>query len=154
MKPNKTIPLSLILNSRGRYERTRQYRMIDTKEFTDKPGAYVIRYKNYNISRFVGSSPIIKIGSASKGLKNRFDNYNHQKDITAEGTNLVDFLFRSQKTNVRLMHFLAHHKHKDSIVVDIYYNRKTKDSKSIELELIKDYLELHKELPPLNFGMK
>lgn len=60
---------------------------------------------------------------------------------------------RTQKTNIRIMYFLSHHKHQDEIVIDFYFST-LDEPKSLEYKLIKNYMESHGELPPLNFGMK
>ncbi|WP_379058978.1 hypothetical protein V6M93_00575 [Pectobacterium brasiliense] len=157
LTPIYTFPLILIQNSGGRNFQTQERKKIDTTEFPDGVGAYVIRYLNYPIPRFIKTSPILKIGCTKDSFKGRFKNYNNQSDMTLPGVNLYEQLkVRSQKTNVRIMHFLAHNKHQDEIVIDFYLSTSDneKSPEALEHELIRNYLEVHGELPPLNFGMK
>ncbi|AYO19654.1 hypothetical protein D0856_05710 [Vibrio owensii] len=75
--------------------------------------------------------------------------------MTLSGADLLESLkLRSQKTNVRLMHFLAHVTHPDEIVIDFYRAGKSQSPNELEYMLIKEYFLSHNELPPLNFGMK
>ncbi|MBA0166811.1 MULTISPECIES: hypothetical protein [Pectobacterium] len=157
LTPIHTLPLILIQNSGGRSSQTQERKKIDISEFPDGVGAYVIRYLDYSIPRFIKASPILKIGCTTDSFKGRFKNYNHQSDMTLPDVNLYEQLkIRSQKTNVRIMHFLAHNKHQDEIVIDFYLSTpdNEKSPKTLEHELIRNYLEIHGELPPLNFGMK
>ena len=155
MKKTYSLSLNLRLNHRGRSAMTRKRKVIDLAEFTDEKGAYVIRYKKRKINRFMGVSNILKIGCTEDSFKRRFQYYNHQADMTVTGSDLYLALKeRSQKTNVRLMHFLAHTSGKDRIVIDFYVAAHAQSPKEIEYALIKKYIQKHKELPPLNFGMK
>lgn len=82
---------------------------------------YVIKYKNRKINRFFGEGGILKIGCTEDRLKKKFKYYNHQSDMTVKGDILYLALKeRSQKTNVRLMYFLAHDSGNDDIIVDFY----------------------------------
>ncbi|WP_036799524.1 hypothetical protein [Photobacterium marinum] len=155
MKFKNTETLTLVSNSGGRTEETRKRKIIETSNFKNEIGAYVIRYKSHKIPRFSGYSSILKIGCTTDGFQNRFKNYNHQSDMTVVGTDLLECLkVRSQKTNVRLMHFLAHVDHPDEIVIDFYSSDEEHSPEELEYALIKDYFLAHNELPPLNFGMK
>ncbi|WP_205230776.1 hypothetical protein [Azospira oryzae] len=155
MKPTKTVELFLIKNSNGRTEATRNRRIIDVGEFPDEIGAYVIRYRTHKVPRFFGFSEILKIGNTVDSFKNRFRNYNHQCDLTVAGSDLYEALkTRSQKTNIRLMYFLAHTNHPSPIDVEFYYASPSSQPTEMEYELIRTYMTQHGELPPLNFGMK
>lgn len=155
MKPKKTVTLSLRPNIKGRSEETRKRLLIDISVFPEDIGAYAIRFEKQRINRFKGESNILKIGCTEAGFKNRFQNYNHQSDMTVKGSDLYLALKeRSQKTNVRLMHFLSHRDCADQIMVDLYFTKSGEEAKQLEYSLIKNYIMKHGELPPLNFGMK
>lgn len=155
MKKSYSLPLNLRPNYRVRSALTRKRKVIDLEGFTDEKGAYVIRYKTRKISRFTGSSNILKIGCTEDSFKRRFQYYNHQADMTVTGSDLyIALKERSQKTNVRLMYFLGHTSGEDEIFIDFYVATSAQSPKNIEYVLIKKYIQKHKELPPLNFGMK
>src|SRR6266566_8942048 len=59
--------------------------MIDTSVMPGCPGVYVIRYRDLLIPRQNGASPVIRIGCSDKGLRSRFDEYNHAKIVTDPG---------------------------------------------------------------------
>ncbi|RRO02584.1 hypothetical protein [Pectobacterium aquaticum] len=152
--PTLTLPLILIENSNGYSSQTRERKKIDISGFPEEIGAYVIRYQQHPIPRLIGTSPILKIGCTTDSFRKRFNNYNHQSDMTIPDVDLYEKLkLRTQKTNIRIMYFLSHHKHQDEIVIDFYFST-LDEPKSLEYKLIKNYMESHGELPPLNFGMK
>ena len=155
MKADKVVELNLRPNINGRDENTRKRKLIDVSVFPEEIGAYVIRFKTHRFNRFKGESKILKIGCTEAGFRNRFKNYNHQADMTVKGSDLYLALKeRSQKTNVRLMHFLSHNGHSDQIMVELYFTKSSDEAKEVEYTLIKKHLISHGELPPLNFGMK
>ncbi|RNM04634.1 hypothetical protein [Dickeya undicola] len=155
MTPFYTVKLTLIENKKGKTLETQLRKIININEFPDAIGAYIIRYENHCISRLNGKSTILKIGCTTKSFKNRFKNYNHQSDITIPGWNLYEILrTRTQKTNARVMYFLAHLSQGDNILIDFYLSDTEKKPQDLEQLLIKEYIEQHWELPPLNFGMK
>lgn len=152
-EPDRTVDLKLVPNTGGRSAEIRKRRRIDVNEFPENKGVYVIRYRDKQIPRLRGMSPIIRIGqaAAAEGFKKRFVEYNSQQDITTSGLSLFDLLEqRSQKTNVYLMYFLTHWAEYSEIVVDLYFA----DTGQTQLErtLLRDYLEQHHEYPPLNSG--
>ena len=148
-----SLELKLVLNSRGRTEGSRKYYLIDSTEFPDRPGVYVLRYSGHPLSRMQGESPILKIGKADVSIRNRFKNYNHMRHVTMETKSLIDLLDElPQPTNVRLIHFLAHEKHPAPLVVDCYFPNAQETPREIEKQLLREYFSAHRELPPLNFG--
>ncbi|MEI7062211.1 hypothetical protein WCU84_00745 [Dickeya chrysanthemi] len=157
MLPKKTLEIILVENNNGKTAQTKSRKIININNFPEYSGAYVIRYENYCVSRLNGKSTILKIGCTIKSFKERFKNYNHQSEITTQDQewNLYKILRdRTQKTNVRVMYFLAHFTHKDKILIDFYSSDTEKTPQDLEQDLIKKYLDQHWELPPLNFGMK
>lgn len=154
--PDFIVPLKLIPNSGGRTPEARLQLVIDTSPFPTNPGAYVIRYNGHMIPRLKGFSPILKIGKSDRraGFKERFRQYNHQKDVTVSKVPLCDLLAeRPQRTNVAIMYYLAHQAISAPVVVDLYAETAGgPDAYLIERALLRRYMEEHFELPPLNTG--
>jgi len=154
-KPTKTVLLKTKLNLNGRTELSRTQLLIEVDDLPEWAGAYVVRYATHFINRHTSSSPILKIGEAAKGIRYRFENYNHQTTVTIDTRNVVDIMLeRSQTTNVRLMHYISHNTIKSDIYIDCYALNPGQTAKQLEFALLREYFDAHNELPPLNFGFK
>lgn len=154
LKPDLIVSLKMIYNVRGHTGCSRRQLLIDVAGLPAWPGAYVLRYEQLHIDRHTSRSPILKIGEASMGIRNRFDNYNHQRSVTIDNRNAVDIMSeRSQATNVRLMHYLSHSR-LDDVLLECYQSNGSPTARQLEFALLKDYFILYNELPPLNFGFK
>ena len=155
MKPDKTLEIRLRTNTGGLTPESKRHLLIDTASFPAQPGAYVVRYATLLVPRMEGESGVLKIGKADKGIKARFENYNHMKPVTTGDENLLELLDRTkrQPTNVRLMHFLSRNQGKQ-MVIDCYFSTNAANPREREKQLLREYFNRHQELPPLNFGLR
>lgn len=145
--PDTTVLIELIRHARA----GNGIRIIRTDVFPDSLGVYVLRHERRQITRLRGESPILKTGSTLKGFRNRFDNYNHQRDATRVPARLFShYMDWRARSNAHVLYFLAHWRDADHpIMADLYF---TTDARSLERELLDAYFLVHGEYPPLNTG--
>jgi hypothetical protein len=145
--PDATVPIELLLHAKA----GSGIRVIRTDVFPSDVGVYVLKRAQRPIPRLRGESPILKIGSTVKGFRSRFDEYNHQRDVTRVPPRLfTEYMDRRQRSNAHFLYFLAHWREPEHpIVADLYFSA---DPRSLEYEFLSEYFLVHGEYPPLNTG--
>jgi hypothetical protein len=109
-------------------------------------GVYIFVYGE-KINRLVGSSPILKIGETIN-FRKRMRRYFHENEIE----NIKNKINR--QTAYRLRDFIKNHAEYE---IKLYFkecpNFNKEDLRKEEYRLLSEYIEKHKEVPPLNMGL-
>ncbi len=118
----------------------------DFNNLKQEAGVYFFVYGK-SINRLVGSSPILKIGETIN-FRKRMRRYFHENEIE----NIKNKINR--QTAYRLRDFIQNHAESE---IKLYFKEcpyfSKEDLRKEEYRLLSEYIEKHKETPPLNMGL-
>lgn len=146
--PDKTVELRVLYRHVDPSEKNPL--RLNSESFPNCGGVYVIRFKQKQIPRLIGESPILRIGY-TKDYSDRIRSYASRDIVYDLGSPLSEMLGGEDKaantTAYVLFKMLKPDEGGDSIVVDLHYQ-------ASERKFLYQYVCDHLETPPLNFSLR
>ena len=160
INPDATFDITFVNASKGEHKLS----ITDEMYEHDVPGVYVFYFKEYEVGRMNGRSPVIRIGSTNKGLAKRLKNYDGKRSVTTltddQEVRSVGWIMRNwykknggtEAYEAYLMSYLWNARNQRRPVALAYY--RLFDPEWYESDFMLRYLDIHQEIPPANLRLE